>query len=245
MRHWRVLLLLVQLMTGILLTATGAGPTTGDLLLNSSARTKFVDTWSSAFVRVEFYPPLRRHEDPAMRPRLTTLGAIVTHAKGKPYVIAAAHQLKGVKRVTLRFSDNVRVEASVLPVKVAPNTVPAVVLKPDRKRVLTRRQALQWLGGKNIQKGLKVWAIEWPAFLPPSGTRLRPNLVQVDIGRKVEWPLDRFWYVRMAQADGMALLRHDGRLVCLVFRQVAGTKSLSLCSPGDVALQPHRRKKFL
>ena len=160
-------------------------------------------------------------------------------------IVSVAHRLQGVKRVTLRFSDDVRVQATVQPAKVAPKTVPAVILKPDKKRILTRRQALQWLDRKDIQKGLKAWALEWPAFVPPPGTRLRPNLVQIDIGRKVEWPLERFRYVTMGQADGMALLRHDGRLVCLVFRQVVNTKKLSLCSPGDVALQPHKRKKTL
>jgi len=228
-----VLLLEPFMFVALLLTFAFGVPSVGDLMIDLRARQTFVDTWSPAYVRVNYHRPLLPNEDPDRRMSYTTLGAIVKDAK-TTYIVAPAHRLQGVDEVLIRFADGKSCRAKVE--KATENkSVPLVRLLPKRSEALKGRVALKWAPRKRVVKGLKAWAVEWPAITPPPGNTLRPNLILSEIGKKVEFPLQRFVYVAMASADGMPLISHRGELLCVIFRQVPGTKRTSLCSPGDVA----------
>jgi hypothetical protein len=211
-----------------------AAPTPGQLLVDGATRERFLARWSPAFLRLRYQAAPAEGEDPDMRPWLTTL-ALLVEGDGGAALIAPTHRLAGVAQVTLQREDGRELAARVI---AAPDAqrIPFVRLVPDDPKALAGLTPLRWHAPGDVQEGLRVWGVEWPEGATVPDGKVHPVLVDAAIGERVEHPLDRFWYVALRSADGLALLTADGKVVCAVFRRVPGTERSSLCSPADAAL---------
>ena len=218
-----------------------AAPAPRDLLLDGQVRQRFVARWSGAFLRVRYHAPLRDGEDPDMRPWRYALAALVSPPPGAPKtpgpaVVAATAWLLGAQDVSLDLGGGRRLPAAVRPPAGDPREVPLVLLAPADPKPLASRPVLHWMRADALREGLRLWAIEWPVPTSSPDDLAAPVLVDTALGAQVEHPLERFWYVPVDHAAGLALVGPDGAVACLVFRAVPGTKGLSLCAPAAAAL---------
>ena len=215
-------------------------PTPEKLLLDAHVRQAFVARWAPAFVRVRFRAPTLPGQDEGFMPLQEVLGVVVQGPGGASSVLAPEGRLAGVASATLTMTDGAVVAATV----VHPSDLdelPLARLQPLDASALASRLALAWAPEDALVPGVRGWGIEWPAGVLRGADPPPPTLVDTELTEKVEYPLERFWYVPVRQADGMALLDASGRLLCVVFRQVPGAERLSLCAPrATVAEVPER-----
>jgi hypothetical protein len=215
-----------------------ASPTPAELLLQGEQRGEFLATWAPAFPRLVFEPARGEFASRDLRLAARTLAALVRQADGSLAVLAPAHRLRGVQEVTLEWPDGLRVRARVDPPNDADHT-PAARLVPDDPALLQTRVALEWADQSGLaaaeaaEEGTRqVWAVEWAGR---SSEAWRPTLVHAQLLGSVEPPLERFRYATVEAADGLALLDHQGRLRCFVFRGVPLLRQRSLCAPTPAA----------
>ena len=223
--------MLVTLLTLSSLTAPAAATTPGELLLDLHAQESFVRNHAPGFFRVHFRPNLARHVDPRFQPRHTTLGSYVQMETGAQ-VLVPTHRVTGIDKAEIELADGRRIKARFR-VDEADAFSPFRVLVPDNESALQGIDPLKWSGQTKPLEGLMLWAIGWPTGQQLPNVKARPILVRTVLGPRVEPPLDRFLYVDIGRADGLALLTHEGRIQCLVFRAVPGTVGKSICSPQE------------
>ena len=230
--------MLATLIVTVQLFSMAASPTVEALLLDTELRQGFVDRWAPCVVKVGYKAALQAHVDPARQPMRWASGVLVRGKKG-PMILAPDRLLRGARELTVRFSDGLQTRAT-LQQGADPQQSAVAQVVPVTSGVLDMRDALVW-SGATLQRGRRAWALEYPAnvvwdtrqtFATP-----QPVLVDTVIEEKVEWPLERFRYVSLKEADGLGLLDEKGRLLCIVFRSVPGS-SRSLCAPRDAALAP-------
>lgn len=208
----------------------------GTLMISMEAREEYLARWEGAIAAVRFTPPAEMNSDPDFRPWHEVTGAVVDLG-GQASVIAPLLALRGVDTVEVRFRDGRVSAAHVQQPKRDRDAIPLVRLILSDPTVLQGRPKLAWAGPDEATPGTAGWTVESAEFRPPDGSEPPPVLVDTAVGDPVEWPLDRLNYVSLARADGRPVLDADGRILCVVYRQVPGTERTSLCVGRDYALR--------
>lgn len=227
----------VLMLSTILLALPGvltAAPTPGELLLSLEARSAYAERWSGAVVELRFRA-VPEGADAELTPWQRALATRVASPEGVR-LLAPEHILARADEVQVLPDDG-----PPIPLKLEhPEDrleVPLAVLTltdPKDTARFAKRPALAWHKDE-VAPGTRVWGFELVYQRLPDGERRAPVLVDADLGSPVEYPLERFFYVGVKNADGMPLLNARGELVCVVFRQVPGT-TRSLCTPQAAAL---------
>lgn len=213
-------------------------------MVSMEAREEYLARWEGAVAAVRFEPPSEMDSDPDFRPWHEVAGAVV-ELEGQAAVVAPLLALRGVDQVEVRFRDGRISPARVLHPKRDRDKIPLVRLALTDATVLQGRPKLAWAEPEDAAPGTPGWTVESADFRPPDGSAPPPVLVDTAVGDAVEWPLDRLNYVTLARADGRPVLDADGRILCIVYRQVPGTERSSLCVGRDFALKavtPKERK---
>ena len=199
----------------------------------------FVRDHAPGFVRIHYTPPMPTEVDQRFQPKHTALGALV-EIEGKARVLAPSHRIAGVEKAELELADGRRVSGAFAPA-IATASIPFQEFKTEREDALKGVKTLKWTDGKPPEEGTLLWAIEWPLGQQLPNSRAQPILIRTSAGVSVEPPLERFLYVGLGRADGLALLNHEGLVQCLVFRSVPGIENKSLCAPQNAVLTPMNR----
>lgn len=218
------------------------GVNPGALLISIDARAEFRERWDDALVTVRFAPPSSLGDDADFRPWHEVSGAVVRW-EGHAVVVAPLMDLRGARDIEVRFRDGQRSAATPRWPERDEDKIPLVRLDLQRPEVLEGRKVLEWAEPEAVVPGAVGWVLEEAGFHPPDGSPPPSVLVDSGLGEAVEWPLDRLFYVALARADGRPLLDADGRILCVVYRQVPGTERTSLCAPREVALTPVTPKR--
>ena len=226
-------------LTPLLFLSLLAAPTPRDLLLDVQAQAAFVSEHADGFVRIHYTPPMPTEVDQRFQPKHTALGALV-EIEGKARVLAPTHRVAGVEQAELELADGRRVSGSFNPAD-ASSAIPFQEFKADKEDALKGVKTLKWTDGKPPEEGALLWALEWPLGQQLPNSRAQPILIRTTAGVSVEPPLERFRYVALGRADGLALLNHEGLVQCLVFRAVPGIENKSLCAPQNAVLSPLKR----
>ncbi len=216
----------------------------GTLMISMEARQEYLARWEGAIAAVRFTPPAELDSDPDFRPWHEVAGVVV-ELEGHASVVAPLLALRGVDTVEVRFRDGRVSPARVQHPKGDRDAIPLVRLILSDPTVLRGRPTLAWADPDDATPGTAGWTVESADFRPPDGSEPPPVLVDTAVGDAVEWPLDRLNYVGLARADGRPVLNADGRILCVVYRQVPGTERTSLCVGRDFALKavtPKERK---
>ncbi|MEZ4266959.1 MAG: hypothetical protein R3F39_11315 [Myxococcota bacterium] len=216
----------------------------GTLLVSMEAREAYLARWEGSMAVVRYTPPAETDDDPDFRPWHEVAGAVV-ELGGPVSVVAPLLALRGVDEVEVRFRDGRSSPARVLQPKGDHDAIPLVRLELRDPTVLKGRLVLGWADADSLVSGAYGWTIESADFRPPDGSEAPPVLVDAAVGEPVEWPLDRLHYIGLARADGRPILDADGKILCIVYRQVPGMERTSLCVGRDDALRavkPRERK---
>jgi len=216
-----------------------AAPTPKQLLLDASARAAFAANHVKAMVLVHYHPPLAPGQDPKYRTPLQVRGVVVQD-KGQIRVLAPTAHVLGATWVELELFDGKRVAATAVPPEGDAKEIPLMRLSP--KAPLSGVKPVTWVAKDAPIKERQLWGVEFSATLMPGGTRV-PVVINAVAGKPVEFPLERFFYAGIGGiVDGMALMTQEGRVACVVFRRVPGTRNMSLCTPRQAALKVPPRK---
>jgi len=230
-----------MLTTLLILSFLGA-PTPRDLLLDIQAQADYVRDHAPAFVRVHFKQPMAKELDARFQPESLVLGTLVD-VEGQSKVLVPTHRVKGVSKAEIELADGRRI-ASEIDLDANDDSIPFKVVSPLVPEDLKGEKSLSWVSDKSPVTGLMLWAVEWPIGQQLPNSKARPILIRTTLDERVEPPLDRFYYVNIGRADGLALLTHDGAIQCIVFRAVPGMKRKSLCAPQNAVLVgPEASKK--
>ena len=219
--------------------SASASPTARDLLLDLEARARYVERHREAVVVVRFkeHPIGRRAA--RFQPILSTTGVLVGR-KGHARVLAPDHRLRHASDIRLVFADGREVAARARFGQNKLETPLAEIVARDAegRKHFARYAPVQWAPDEDVEDGRRAWVLERPLAQPRPG-KTTPVLVDTALGEKVEYPLERFRYIRLQGADGAGVLDAEGRLLCVVFRAVPGTAT-SLCAPREAAQMPLR-----
>jgi hypothetical protein len=218
-----------------IVSSLAAAVNPGTLLISVEARDAYLERWEGAMAAVRFTPPSEEDSDPDFRP-WHEVGGTVVDLGGVATVIAPSLALRGVGRVEVRFRDGRSSPASVEQPVGDRDATPMVRLTLADPTALKKRPVLTWAGRDEVVPGAVGWMIEPANFRPPDGSEPPHVLVDTGVGAAVEWPLDRLNYVSVERADGRPVLDADGRVLCIVYRQVPGVERSSLCVSGQDAL---------
>ena len=226
--------------TLFILSLIGA-PTPRDLLLDIQEQAKFVTKHAPAFLRIHYKQPMAEELDRTFQPTSRVLGALVD-VGGEARVLVPTHRVSGVKRADIELSDGRRVPG-IFDLENASESAPFQILAPRDPDVMKGVSALKWTKKASPPEGLMLWAIEWPLGQQLPNSTAQPILIRTSLGSPVEPPLERFFYVALGGADGLALVDHEGFVQCLVFRSVPGIQAKSLCAPENAIFKSVARSK--
>lgn len=218
----------------LVLTSIITATDPSNLLLSHAVQKTFLDRWSPSFVRVHYDLPLLPAQDERFRQRRMTLGTVIAGPEGTR-LWAPTQRLQGITEVSVEWADGTRAKATVQPPE-DPNNSPLVLLKLKDTKSLPKFAPLVWSAEESPSPGVFLWAIEWPIAHQLPNVDARPVLIRTSLGPSIEPPLQRFFYVNLSRADGLALLTSAGEVACILFRPVPGHAKRSLCAPKSTLL---------
>ncbi|MGM0575729.1 MAG: hypothetical protein ACQEXJ_08385 [Myxococcota bacterium] len=216
------------------LGALGSTAAPEALLVEVEARRAFAQRWEPAHATVTYSPPADKLSDPDFRPRLETHAVLVEGPEGDATLAGPASHLARATDVEVEFGDGRETRARVASEDVDDDT-PLVHLEVEDPDALVGRHTLRWAPADALEEDRRAWMLERPNVRGPDGEMLRPVLVDTALGPKVAHPLGRFRHAPVRDAEGLALLDAEGRVLCVVFRRVPGAEQRSLCTPEDAA----------
>lgn len=228
------------LIEGIALEQSAQAETPGALLLDAQARDRFAKAYMPASVVVHYFPPLAEGEDEQFRVRRQVRAVLVDD--GSLSVLAPAAYLRGASKIEVERFDGKKTPVTAKWPTKRSDEIPLVVLVPVQKDGFKGLKGVKWADPKKVVVGLRVWGVELSATRMPDGERAK-ILLDAQVGKAVEYPLERFFYVGLGRADGQALLTADGTLACVVYRTVPGTRNTGLCTSKTAALKMPPRKE--
>jgi hypothetical protein len=212
-------------------------PLGSDLVLDGPRLDTFVKKHAPALLRVGYEAPLRPGQDARFRTLQETFAVAVTDGDGQPVILAPAHRLRGVRRATLRLGSGTRFAVAVQP-SDTPDEVPFVRLSILEAPIPEGLMTLTWAADASVAEGRQGWLLEAPLNSGEMRGAASPVVARATLGHAVEPPLERFVYVSARRADGLPVLDGQGRVLCVVFREVPGVEGTSLCAPRAIALSP-------